>query len=139
MNTDAVIYGLTKPINPFVSSILAVLTVSWGLWVASPFWHAFSGAQSYRYVAELAPEWVWGLYAFMSGVAMLCALYSRKPGLLVASSLLSSLHWGTISIMFWFGDWTSIAGLTYSFVALYSSFIMMNVYINYVDRGIERL
>jgi len=124
--------------NPYGSTLLGLLTFMWGLWIVNPFWSVFSRAGVYGKAMDFAPEWAWGTWSTICGLAILCALWRSSSVWLARASGFAVWHWFTISGMLWWGDWQNTAGLTYMFIGLYSVFAYLNIRVNFVKQGIRK-
>lgn len=130
--------GLLKPMNPYGSVLLGLLTTLWGLWILSPFWEAFDQADVYGKAVEFAPEWAWGTWATVCGLIILLALWRSSSIWLSRASGFAVWHWLTVAVMLWWGDWHNAAGLTYTFIGFYTVFVFLNIRVNYVKQGIHK-
>ncbi len=129
---DKIAEGLLRPINPYATSILGLLTATWGLWVIMPFWSVFGKAELFEKMREFAPELAWGSWAFVCGLLIIYAIYAGRYRTLSAAMAFASWHWTTVACMMWWGDWQNTGGLTYSWIAVYSIYVYLNVRINLV-------
>lgn len=134
---ETIARGLIKPLNPYASSLLGMLTMTWGLWIINPFWNVFDTAPVYNEALGFAPEVYWGAWATLCGIIILLSLYFSNAIWLARATGFAIWHWSTVSGMLWWGDWHNTAGLTYMFIAMYSTFIYLNIKINYVNQGIK--
>lgn len=123
--------GLLTPINPYALSLLGFLTFFWGLWIVNPFWEVFGRADIYQRTLDFAPEWAWGSWSTACGALMLYGLFADRFRVLVPALIVGMWHWFTIAGMFWWGDWQNTAGLTYTFVALYTTYAYLNIKVNH--------
>lgn len=130
--------ALLKPMNPYGSSLLGLLTLMWGMWIINPFWDVFSRAGVYSKAMEFAPEWAWGTWSTLCGLGILTALWRGSSHWLAGASGFVVWHWFTISGMLWWGDWQNTAGLTYMFIGFYSVFVYLNIKVNFVKQGIHK-
>lgn len=122
--------GLLAPINPSGIVLLAAYTIVWGVWLANPWWSVFEAADLYGAMKDLAPEWAWGWLAIISGVAGLYGVMRPSYRNLLIGSAVGTWHWGTLSLMYFLGDWQNTGGITSVFIALYSAFVFTNVRTN---------
>ena len=129
--------GLIKPINPYASVLLGIMTFMWGLWVVNPFWEVFTRAAVYSKAIEFAPEWAWGTWSTTCGLTIILALVKHSPVWVVRASGFAIWHWFTVSGMLWWGDWQNTAGLAYLFVGLYAVYVFLNIKVNWVRQGIK--
>lgn len=127
---ERVALGLAKPINPYSVVILGAMTFFWGLWIVNPFWDVFSHAAIFSKAAEFAPEWAWGTWATASGAFTLFGIFSARYKCLISALSVLMWHWWTIAGFYWWGDWQNTAVLTYSFVALFSTYAWLNMKLN---------
>lgn len=134
---DSFVKGMLKPINPYGASLLGLLTFFWGLWIVNPFWEVFNSAQVFSRAANFAPEWAWGTWATLCGITLITSVWRGNSRWLSRAARFASWHWATVSLMLWWGDWQNTAGVTYTFVALYSVYVFLNVRVNYVNQGIS--
>lgn len=136
---DTIARGLLQPMNPYATSLLGFLTMTWGLWIVNPFWDVFSRAAIYSKALEFAPEWAWGTWSTCCGATILLSLYKGNTKILSFSLGFAVWHWSTVSGMFWWGDWQNTAGLTYMFISHYSIFAWLNIKTNFVRMGIKHI
>lgn len=127
--------GLLKPMNPYASSILGMLTLMWGIWIVNPFWSVFASANVWHRAMQFAPEWAWGTWATVAGGAILFALFKGSTKWVARTLGFGIWHWWTVSGMLWWGDWQNTAGLTYMFIAIYTTFSYLNIKTNFVHMG----
>lgn len=97
------------------------------MWVANPFWNVFSRAPLYSWMHALAPEWVWGLVAFVVGILMIHGVIRHSYRSLVTGALVGYFHWLMIAVMYFGGDWRNTGGITASIIAIYCAFIWLNI------------
>lgn len=125
--------------NPYVSAVLGLLTTVWGLWTLSPFWHVFSSAPVYGEALDSAPEAVWGLWATLTGLGILVSIYYAHARPLAFALGAATFHWFVVAGMLWWGDWHNTAGLTYTFIGIYSVLAYLNIRVNYVKEHIKHI
>lgn len=128
---DKVALGLLRPINPFATLILGIFTATWGIMLLMP-WRSFDSAKLFSKAAEFAPEWAWGTWATACGLFIIFAVFKGFYVILSKSLAFAIWHWVTVSGMLWWGDWTNMGGITYTFVGIYCIYCYMNIKINYV-------
>lgn len=122
--------GMLEPINIHATSILGALTFVWGLWILVPFWDVFDNATIYSRMDDFAPEWAWGSWATLCGLMMLfCLIREHFRGLRFAYGF-AVWHWWTVSNLIWWSDWQNTGGVTYTFIAIYTTFIYLNIKVN---------
>lgn len=127
--------GLLRPINPYAVSILGLLTFTWGLWVINPLWTVFTQAPIYAKAEQFAPEWAWGLWATLCGACLLWAVSTGRFRIVTYALAFAAWHWCTVAGMLWWGDWQNTAGLTYTYVGIYSIYCYLNIKQNYDRPG----
>lgn len=125
--------------NPYVSALLGLLTLCWGMFVFNPFDDAFDSAAIYGKAMQLAPEEVWGSVAFAIGAYILLSIYFTRAYHLARALKLATWFWFLVSFALWLGDWHNTGGLTYFFVGLYAVTAFLNIKVNYVKQGIHRI
>lgn len=128
--TERVAAALLRRISPAVIGILAIYTIVWGLWVASPFWSVFPAAPLYGALAALGTEMVWGCIAIAFGLLSLRG--ATKPSLpnLRFSSFIGFFHWLIIAIFYFIGDWTSTGGISSLAFAAFAALVWLNTKLN---------
>lgn len=129
---DRVARGVLRPINPYATVLLGIYTLLWGLWLISPFWNTFGRADLFRHASEFAPEWAWGSWSFVAGATVVAAIFRGRFSWLSFALAFISWHWWTIGSLLLWGDWQNTGGLTYLFIAIYSTYAYLNIEINYV-------
>lgn len=138
MTPENLVRGLLKPINPYATALLGVLTLTWGLWILCPYWDVFTTAKIYAKALDFAPEWAWGTWSTMCGLGILASLWRGSTCWLARSVGFAIWHWFTVSTMLWWGDWQNTAGLTYTFIGIYTVLVFLNIKVNYVKQGIMK-
>jgi hypothetical protein len=127
---------LLHPVSKGTTILLSFYTILWGLWVVNPWWEVFSSADLYKGMREVAPEWVWGLFAVVCGMASLVtSVDNRYPRTLFTVSAITGWHWLIVSIMYFYGDWRNTGGITGGFLAFLCGFLYLRVKAN---RGFDR-
>lgn len=138
---DRMAVGLLRPINPYASILLGIFTFLWGLWLALPFETFGRAAALYSKMADIAPEWAWGAWSMAVGIITVVTITLKKKRWLSRAHAFSTWHWGTVSLMMWWGDWQNTGPVTYTMIAVYSAFLYLNVKVNNInfDEDIPRL
>lgn len=101
----------------------AMLAWYWGVLLLLPV-DTFSLSRSYRAMAEIAPEWAWGLMYCFVGLVQSAALcggvrFFRGPG-----AALAFLFWTAAAAMFFFSNpFTHAVGI-YSMLALMNAWVI---------------
>lgn len=122
--------ALLKPINTAAIIILAGLTFTWGVWVASPFWNTFTTAPIFADISSMAGEGVWGLIAMLVGVLMARGVFKPSYINLLIGSITGFFFWLVISFLYFTGDWQNTGGLVSAWLAVYCAFIWLNIVVN---------
>lgn len=136
---DFLARGLLRPVNPYVATLLGLMTFFWGLFVLCPMFDVFTTAPVFVKALQFAPEWAWASWATACGAVMLFAMY-RGPVKLVNFSLgFATWHWLVVSGMFWWGDWQNTAGFTYGCIGVYAAFLWLNIKGNTKKQGITHV
>lgn len=125
--------------NPYMSALLGLLTLSWGLFVLNPLDDAFNSAGIYTKAMQFAPEEIWGAVASVIGACVLLSIYFTRSYPLARSLGFATWFWFTMAGMFWWGDWHNTAGVTYTFIGLYAATAFLNIRVNYVKQGIHQI
>lgn len=123
--------ALLKPVNTAAIVILGLYTITWGLWVANPFWSVFPGTQLFSALGLLAPEVFWGTLAVVCGLITVRGAYRRSYRALVIGALTAGAHWSMIAFFYFLGDWTNTGGITSLTFAIYAAFIYLNIRVNH--------
>ena len=132
--------ALLRPVNTAAIVILGVYTVTWGLWVANPFWSVFHGTQLFSALGLLAPEVFWGCLAITCGLFTIRGAYKRSYRALVIGAVFAAAHWLMIAFFYFLGDWTNTGGITSLTFAVYAAFIYLNIRVNHRnDRKMEEI
>ncbi len=125
-------------LQPRPLELLGVLwAVGWGLWVGNPYWEVFPGSATFRIMAIVAPEWVWGTVMITLGVQHLCALYSKNLTWRYYSSVVAFLLWSFTAIVLMIGNPSSTATVTYGMLSSMSGLVMSKLMLQLRDRGEE--
>lgn len=99
--------------------LLGAYTISWGFWLANPFWSAFSPrAGLYDQMADFMPEWAWGVHALLIGVAIIYGACCKWPRGIMWGHIAGVYHWTLISVLYAIGDWHNTGALAAGFTAL---------------------
>lgn len=99
-------------------SVLFLSLLTWGLWLAFPWWETFRSTPSFRIMGSLADEWVWGCLFVITG---LVGMLSTLRGMFRVSQyamLSSAVLWFTVSGTFIASNFYSTASVIYPVVAL---------------------
>lgn len=131
---DRIAVGLLRPINPYSTLILGVMTALWGLWLLMP-WPVFEHAVLFSKMSDFAPEWAWGCWSVTSGLLVIYGVFKGFYRILSWTLAFIGWHWFTVSSMMWWGDWQNTGGLTYSFICLLVVYCYLNIKVNYVKYG----
>jgi hypothetical protein len=122
--------ALLKPINTAGIGILGTVTFIWGLWLASPFWTVFSGDPNYSAMAQLAPEWAWGLFGIAVGAVILAGVIKNSYRALTRGATVAYYFWLAITGMHLVSNWKSEMWIFTLMSALYAIFIALNLRVN---------
>ncbi len=108
----------------------------WGAWLFSPFWETFTSSPSFRAMASVASEWLWGIIIMLFGAVQVFALYrgSFKPRRVI--SFILCMTWTFIAAMFCIAAWRTTAAPVYAMFAIWQGWVTIRVGL-YVtgDRG----
>lgn len=125
--------ALLQPVNKAAIVLLGIYTVVWGLWVANPFWSAFSSAAIFNQLGMLAPEVFWGCLAIFCGLITIRGAWKRSYKALVIGAGVAGWHWLMIATFYFIGDWMNTGGITSLTFAIYAAFIYLNIRVNHRD------
>lgn len=121
--------ALRKPINPAAILIMAVYTLLWGFWIGNPFWDVFHTSGIYN-IMRVFPEWLWGVTAWLSGLAMLRGVLLRSIDALTLGAFIGFLHWMVIATLYLLGNWQNTGGITSLMIGVYCAYIYLNLRLN---------
>lgn len=116
-----------KPINTSLIMLLGLYTTLWGFWLINPFWHVFTRAPLYSFMAKVAPEEVWGAFAIATGVALCYGVYRHSARSLIVGAFIGYFFWGINSLAYFMGDWRNTGGITSFTLAVYCFVIFLNL------------
>lgn len=122
--------GLLRPINPYGTILIGLLTLFWGLWIVSPFWAVFTRADVYSKI-DYFPELAWGSWSSACGFLICFSLWKGSFKWLARCLAFAGWHWTMVAIFLWWGDWQNTAGLTYTFIFIYCAYSYLNVKVNF--------
>ena len=136
---EKIAVSLLRPLNPSLILVLGGYTILWGLWILNPWWTVFSTAALYHIMATLAPEYVWGGIAVISGMLIIRGAIKPSYENLLTGSWIGFMHWLIIAIMYFVGDWMNTGGITALTFAIYSGIVWVNIKVNrrVYDRPLE--
>jgi hypothetical protein len=134
---DRLTYTLLMPLHKMVVFALGLYTLVWGLWVANPIWSVFEQADLYVVMAQVAPEWAWGLLAVVCGSSIIWGALRMSYKSLVGGAQLSFCHWLLVAIFYFIGDFHNTGGITSLFIAGYSAWVALNLKVNHKNRGLD--
>lgn len=121
---------MLQPINASTTVILGVFTILWGGWLLAP-WSVFGTAPLFEGLRDLGPEWAWGIFAVIAGVAVVYGALRPSYGSLMRGTGAAGAFWLCIGLNLFIADWQNTGGLTYLFIATYSWFAYLNVKVNH--------
>lgn len=129
---DRLARDILKPVSRGVTVIVALYTALWGVWVASPFWSVFSTSTLYDGLRGVAPEWFWGVFALLIGLAAFyTSINDRFPTTAFTCAALAGWHWLIVGILYLYGDWHNTGGITGLFLAFLCAYIYFSVKYNH--------
>lgn len=131
---DQIRDGLLRQVNPYACIILGMLTSAWGLWLLAP-WETFTSAPVFSKLAQFVPEPMMGLWSLVCGLLIIGAVFRGLYKCLYLALGFAVWHWGTVSVLMWWGDWHNTGGLTYGFICLYCIYLYLNIKVNYSRYG----
>lgn len=97
----------------------ALITTVWGAWVLFPFQpDTFSSSPSFRGFLAIAPEWAWGLIAFVAGSVHLCLFVIEHRVGRVGLCGFGLTFWLFLGVVFWTANHSTTAVPLYILQAL---------------------
>lgn len=124
---------LLMPINPNIIAFLGLYTIVWGLWLIMPMWDVFTVAPLFNQMASIAPEWVWGTVALVSGMSISYGALKPSYRTLTVGAFIGAVHWLNVAVMYFLGDWHNTGGITSLAFCLFSAFVYLNIRLNKLD------
>jgi hypothetical protein len=121
---------LSIPVNNAISLITGLYTLLWGLWVINPYWEVFSRAPLFNALNSVAPEYVWGFIALVTGTFMVWGVLKHSAKSLGRGTFIGFVHWTVIAGGYFAGDWQNTGGITALLIAIYSGYIYLNLRVN---------
>jgi|SRR5215203_140440 len=119
---DRLARRLLEPINTSVISILGIFNILFGIWMLLPF-------PSLGLPAFLA-EWAVGIVALGIGGLIVTGSAKESYYLLGAGCALGSFAWVIGTVMSFSLDWKSPAWIFAFMIALYCTFVYINISVN---------
>jgi hypothetical protein len=110
---------------------LGLMSLTWGLWVLSPFWDAFGASSSFAIMAQIAPEPVWGAAMAIIGLFKINFVLSENRKYKRIVFTLSLFAWMCIAVAFIAVSPGAVGTAIYSLIAA------MNAFCIWRDAGIE--
>ena len=126
---DKILTVLLRPLSRGVTVVIAAYTIVWGFWVVNPFWQVFDTAPLYSGLSSVAPEWAWGAFAIICGLASMMTAVSDRwnaPTIFTCAAI-TGWHWSIVGIMYLYGDWHNTGGITALFLAVLCAYVFLNV------------
>jgi hypothetical protein len=119
-------------------TVIGLYTIIWGFWLINPWWNVFNSAPLYSELDRFMSEWLWGLNAILAGTIMLAGAWLNSWKALAWGCGAGIYHWGTISALYFAGDWHNTGGITSLFIAT-AIVITWKVsrYCNQLEHGLE--
>jgi len=96
----------------------ALFQVLWGLWILNPWVNTFAITNAYRLMADIAPEWVWGLAIFLIGIFQIIVIFTPNLRLRVLSSITCLFIFVVLAFLILAGNAGSVTIPTYLVFAL---------------------
>lgn len=121
---------LSIPMNPSATLIMAIYTLTWGLWLVNPMWSVFSQAELYSALSSVMPEVYWGTIAVGCGLFMIWGVVKNSYKSLTKGAYAGFIHWLVISGGYFVGDWHNTGGITSLAIALYCGIVYLNLRVN---------
>lgn len=127
---EKVAASLLRPINPSVIIILGMYTVTWGAWLANPFWSVFTSAAVYSALGAIFCEFIWGCIAIAAGLVIMRGALKPSYNNLHIGAFTAALFWLVIGILYFMGDWMNTGGITCMTFFVYSALVWVNIKVN---------
>lgn len=102
--------------------IYGVIALMWGLWLANPWLESFDSSPSYAALAQVLPEWAWGLVMIALGVLTLYSISQQFGRLRRWLSLIHVIFWMFVSTLLAIGNLSSAGIPVYYVIAFLALF-----------------
>ncbi len=106
-----------------------IASISWGAWVINPAWDTFGSSPTFRIIASLAPEPVWGALVLWLGVSQLISLLLDMRRHRVIFNSISCMTWMGMAATFWFTNYQATASVLYPCIAFAGGWASVRVII----------
>lgn len=120
---DVVTTAPQEVLELFVSALALV----WGLFLVNPYVNTFAVGVGWRAMAELAPEWAWGLGALLTGAAGILGLGNDLRRVRRYAAFLHAVAWAFISTMMVTSNALGTGWVTYGMVAAGSLIVFLRL------------
>lgn len=94
--------------NKKIEIIGAMQTLLWGCWILYPA-ETFTTATAFKYLASIAPEYVWGFTMTIFGILQVMGVFLFSRNIRIALVVFSIFLWTTITVAYGFGNILSTA------------------------------
>jgi hypothetical protein len=117
-------YILFESEGALTELFLGLISLTWGLWVISPFWDAFKQTTAFCVMGQIAPEWVWGTIMTAAGILKVYAILSEQVRLKKIVFTLSIFLWSCISISFAASAPLAVGTAIYTLITIANGFCL---------------
>lgn len=95
-----------------------LLAVAFGAWLLHPDWDTFDASPSFRGMAALAPEWIWGAAMLAMGLVQITGLAFDLMPLRKWGALVAVAAWTFLAVLFGISNIEDGVGVVYTIIAL---------------------
>ena len=110
-----------------IEYILSLAALSWGLWVLSPWWDAFTTAATFGPMARVGSEVAWGSAYSLVGLIGLLAAWRGSLLIRRVSLILSMFGWMIITVFYAAGNVYGTGFIPYLYLSLISATVFVEV------------
>jgi hypothetical protein len=105
----------------------ATLATLWGVWLIVPWTQTFASSPGYSVMAELAPEWVWGLTAITAGIVQGSSLVVGHCRIRRTAALALIALWAFVGSALITANWRALSTVTYPLFAVASVLVYLRI------------
>jgi uncharacterized membrane protein HdeD (DUF308 family) len=96
----------------------ALYLLMWGMWVLNPWVNSFASSAAFTEMGQLAPEWLWGIVIMAIGLFQTIVVFTENCKLRADAALLSMFTLFSMSMLVFYSNFASTAGITYLVIAI---------------------
>ena len=109
-----------------VEIILGMAALTWGIWLMLPF-SIFQSSPTFAVMAEIAPEWVWGLLMAGAGLQAIVGIWRNSYTMRRWSLAVMAALWLAAWTTFLLANWRSTTTVHYIWWFVFCAYSYMRV------------